>query len=62
MSDDGVERIAHVDANGKLAQKEALALRTSLVHKMLPRSMNADASAGLAARFLVGMQSPPPRA
>ncbi|MBM3989826.1 MAG: zinc dependent phospholipase C family protein [Planctomycetes bacterium] len=62
LSDDGVERIAHVDANGKLAQRLALALRTSLVHKVLPRSMGTDASAALAARFLIGMQSPPPRA
>lgn len=60
LSEDGVERIAHVDANGKAAQKEALSLRTSLLHKVVPRSMNADLSAALAARFLVGMQSPPP--
>ncbi len=60
LSEDGIERIAHVDANGKAAQKEALSLRTSLLHKVLPRSMNAEVSAANAARFLVGMESPPP--
>jgi hypothetical protein len=62
LSRDGVERISHVDANGKLAQKEALAARKTLLHRMLPRSMGDDLSAALAAPFLVGMQSPPPRA
>ena len=61
LSRGGVERISHVDANGKTAQKEALAARKTLLHRVLPRSMNEEASEALAAPFLVGMQAPPPR-
>lgn len=62
LSRGGVERIAHVDANGKAAQKAAVGARKQLLHRFLPRSMSADLSDALAAPFLIGMQSPPPRA
>lgn len=60
LSRGGVERIAHVDANGKVAQKAAVVARKAVLHRLLPRSMSADFSTALAAPFLVGMQSPPP--
>lgn len=62
LSDGGIERIAHVDANGKAAQKAAVSVRTSLLHRMSPRRMGDDESAKLAAPFLIGMESPPRRA
>ncbi|MEO0650095.1 MAG: zinc dependent phospholipase C family protein [Planctomycetota bacterium] len=49
LSDGGVEQLAHVDTNGKAAQAEA-------------RATSKSAAAEQAARFLEGMQSPPPNA
>ncbi|MCC7012220.1 MAG: zinc dependent phospholipase C family protein [Planctomycetes bacterium] len=62
LGDGGIERIAHVDANGKQAQKAAVSVRTKLLQRFVaPRSLNGDESARLAAPFLGGMESPPPR-
>jgi hypothetical protein len=62
LSDHGIERIAHVDANGKEAQKAAVNVRKALLHRIVPRSLGQDVSAELAQPFLVGMESPPPPA
>ena len=53
------DRLAHVDANGKAAQKQALATRGKLLHRIAPRSMNGAVSIALALPFLGGMESPP---
>jgi len=58
----GLREIARVDANGKEAQKAAMQARTRLLHRWSPRRMRADESERIAAGFLLGMQSPPPRA
>jgi len=62
LGKDGVDRIAHVDANGKAAQKAALAVSKSLLERLDPRRrINGEAEA-VARSFLDGMESPPPRA
>jgi hypothetical protein len=57
----GLREIARVDANGAEAQKAAMRARTRLLHRLLPRRMRAEESARMAAGFLLGMESPPPR-
>jgi len=56
----GLKKLADVDPNGKDAQKQALALRRTIVHRWAPGSMRQEHSAELAAPFLEGMESPPP--
>lgn len=57
----GLREIARVDANGKEAQKAAMRVRTKLLHRWSPKRMLAEDSERLAAGFLLGMESPPPR-
>jgi hypothetical protein len=61
LQPDGLRRLAHVDANGKAAQKRAMRLRRKVLHRLQPGRMRQEESAELAAPFLVGMHSPPPR-
>lgn len=58
----GLREIAHVDANGREAQRSAMKARTRLLHRWSPRRMRAEESETIAAGFLLGMESPPPRA
>ena len=58
----GLREIARVDANGKEAQKAAMKARTRLLHRWSPRRMQLEESEEIAAGFLLGMESPPPRA
>lgn len=55
----GFRAIPPVDPNGKAAQKRALALRTTIVHRWAPGQIRSDESTRLAAPFLDGMESPP---
>lgn len=56
----GFQQIQVVDPNGKDAQKRALAVRRSIVHRWAPGRMRDEHSHELAAPFLEGMESPPP--
>ena len=55
----GFRAIQKVDPNGKRAQKQALSLRTKIVHRWVPGKMRTEESQRLAAPFLEGMESPP---
>ena len=57
----GMRALEHVDTTGKLAQKEAMSLRRALLRDTSPGAERDRLGAELAARFLVGMESPPPR-
>jgi hypothetical protein len=61
LQPDGQKKLARVDANGKAAQKRAMRLRSKVLHRLQPGRMRLEESEELAAPFLVGMQSPPPR-
>lgn len=56
---DGIAKLCDVDANGKVAQKTAL--QRSLMHRLAPRRMSEEQSLALAAPYLEGMESPPPK-
>jgi hypothetical protein len=58
----GLAALAHIDTNGKAAQKQALAVRRQLLMRMRPSVRRRAEAEELAAPFLEGMQSPPPRA
>lgn len=60
LRSDGMALLADVDANGKVAQK--MALQRSLLHRLAPRRMSEEQSLALGDPFLIGMESPPPRA
>lgn len=55
----GIEKLAHLDTNGKEAQKRALSTRRWLVRLTSGTGREAEAEQR-AAPFLEGMQSPPP--
>jgi hypothetical protein len=57
----GLREIRTVDANGKEAQAAAMRARTRLLHRWMPGRMREEESEELAASFLLGMGSPPPR-
>jgi hypothetical protein len=57
-----LEAISIVDANGKEAQRKAMAARRGLLARFLPSSIKHEESEALALPFLSGMESPPPRA
>ncbi len=57
----GFRAIQGVDANGAEAQRKAMAVRTGLVQRIIPRSAKAASAEEVAVGFLDGMQSPPPR-
>lgn len=57
----GVARLEHIDTNGKDAQMCAMQLRKRVVDRWSPGRMRQEESEALAAPFLEGMQSPPPR-
>ena len=57
----GMREICRVDPNGKDAQKAAMSARTRLVHRIVPRRMKTEESEEIAAKFLLGMESPPPQ-
>jgi len=57
----GIAQLCHVDTNGKVAQKGAMRLRTTVVHRWSPGRMRQEESEQLAAHFLEGMESPPRR-
>jgi len=57
----GLGRLAHVDTNGKAAQKAAMQVRTRLLERLQPGRLREEQSRKLAAPFLEGMESPPPR-
>jgi hypothetical protein len=58
LQHDGIARIRHVDANGKAAQKAAVSVRKTLLHRLSPRSMDGEDLAQLARPFLLGMGTP----
>lgn len=62
LQKDGLQAISVVDANGKEAQKRAMAARKGLLARLLPSSVRAEESEALALPFLSGMESPPRRA
>jgi hypothetical protein len=55
----GLRALRTIDANGKAAQAAAMRVRTSLVHRWMPRRVRAEESEAMAASFLLGMESPP---
>jgi hypothetical protein len=58
----GLVHIGHVDANGKLAQKRAMATRRNIVERFIsPRRARDGVCEALAAEFLIGMETPPPK-
>jgi hypothetical protein len=56
----GFKRIQAYDANGKLAQRRALSLRESVLHRLAPGQMRREESERIAAPFLEGMDTPKP--
>ena len=56
----GLRALLHVDTTGKAAQREAVRLRKTLVQRHAPGVGRYDHGKELAARFLQGMESPPP--
>ncbi len=56
----GIEALAHIDTNGKEAQRRAMGQRKGLLARLSPGRMREEESEELAACFLEGMQSPPP--
>ena len=60
LTEKGRRALAHLDTTGKAAQKEAMALRRQLVKEHRPGRARDEAAQAAAARFLEGMESPPP--
>ncbi|MFT7670317.1 MAG: hypothetical protein ACI8X5_003025 [Planctomycetota bacterium] len=58
MSPGGFERIRSLDPNGKVAQKQAFALRKKIVTRWAPGRMRQQESTELAKPFLEGMGLP----
>jgi hypothetical protein len=56
----GLQRLAHIDTNGKQAQKRAMQMRRGVLQRLAPGRVRQGISEQLAAPFLQGMQSPPP--
>lgn len=56
----GLRRLAHVDTNGKAAQRSAMQVRTRLLDRLQPGRVRQELSRELAAPYLEGMGSPPP--
>jgi len=56
----GLHQLAHLDTNGKLAQKRAMQMRRGVLQRLAPGRVRRHLSESLAAPFLEGMQSPPP--
>ncbi|MDF1797756.1 MAG: zinc dependent phospholipase C family protein [Planctomycetota bacterium] len=61
LSRGGQAKIAHLDTNGKEAQRAAMKLRRKIVKQHPPGEARYAAGEEAAKQFLVGMQSPPPR-
>jgi len=59
LSPHGIERLAHVDTNGKAAQRAAMQARNRLLDRLRPGRVREERSKELAAPFLLGMESPP---
>lgn len=59
LSPGGIERLHHIDTNGKLAQREAWAARKRNLRRLALRARRAEESSQSAERFLAGMESPP---
>lgn len=57
----GVEKLAHLDTNGKEAQRRAMAARRRVLGRVTASPRRRAESEEIAATFLEGMQSPPPR-
>jgi hypothetical protein len=56
----GIEQLAHIDTNGKQAQKRAMQMRRGVLQRLAPGRVRRAHSEQLAAPFLEGMQTPPP--
>ena len=56
----GLRKLAHVDTNGKQAQRSAMEARKHVLDRLQPGRMREDLSKQLAVQFLEGMESPPP--
>ena len=56
----GFRLIQAVDANGKDAQREAMRLRRNVLERLAPARADSAEGERQAAKFLEGMQSPPP--
>ena len=61
LSSGGQAKIAHLDTNGKEAQRAAMKLRREIVRAHPPGEARYQAGEEAAQPFLEGMQSPPPR-
>jgi hypothetical protein len=59
LSPGGIERLHHIDTNGKLAQREAWAARKKGLRRLAGRARRTEESRQFAERFLEGMESPP---
>jgi hypothetical protein len=57
----GLRTLQHIDTNGKAAQSQALRKRTRILHRLRPGRMREQESEEIAAPFLDGMGSPPPK-
>ena len=57
----GLLKLTHIDTNGKATQKRALTLRRELISRMRVGPERRAQAEEMAAPFLEGMQSPPPR-
>ena len=57
----GMEKLAHVDTNGKVAQALAMKKRRRVLDRLHPGRIREEESRAMAATFLEGMQTPPPR-
>ena len=55
----GVEKLAHIDTNGKAAQAKAMSMRSGILQRFTSTAKRRAKSEEAAARFLVGMESPP---
>ncbi len=56
----GLRELVRVDANGKLAQEQAMQMRQGLLERWTSSKQRWADSEEYATRFLEGMQSPPP--
>ena len=56
-----MRKLAHIDTNGKEAQRAAMTARKSVLRSNRSTAARKEASEAAAAPFLDGMQTPPPR-
>lgn len=60
LKGEGLDKLLHIDTNGKAAQKHAWELRKRLLRRITSPARRRKESEQAAAPFLLGMESPPP--